>query len=105
MDLRQSSALLAAFVTLAVAVSILLRDRRRVYVRFAILALNLCAWHASCFFYRYLGDQPWSQIRFAVGVLIPPAILALFSALANVRGAMVGPLRRTITVAGLLMAG
>jgi signal transduction histidine kinase len=104
LDLRQSSALLAAFVTLAVAISILLRDRRRVYVRFAILALNLCAWHASCFFYRYIGDTPWHQLRFAAGVLIPPSILALLSALANVRGAIINPLRRTVTVAGLLIA-
>ncbi len=86
------------------AISILLRDRRRVYVRFALLALNLTTWHASCFFYRYLGDTPWGQLRFASGVLIPSALLALFSALANVRGSMVGPLRRTITVAGLLIA-
>jgi two-component system, NtrC family, sensor histidine kinase HydH len=104
MDLRQSSALLAAFVALAVAVAILLRDRKRVYVRFALFALNLAAWHLASFFFRYLGDMPWQQLRFAAGVLVPTSTLGFFSALANVRGPLVNSLKRTVTIVGLLVA-
>jgi len=103
-DLRQSSALLAGFVALAVAIAILLRDRKRVYVRFAIFALNLTAWHLASFFYRYLGDMPWQQLRFASGVMVPTSALSFFSALANVRGPLIGPLKRTVTIVGLLVA-
>src|SRR5262249_23265168 len=98
------SALLAAFVTLAVAIAILLRDRRRVYVRFALLALNLCAWHASSFFYRAFGETPWNQLRFATGVLVPAATLSLFASLANLRFGLITPLRRTVTISGVVIA-
>ena len=104
MDLRQSSALLATFVTLAVAIAILLRDRRRVYVRFALLALDLCVWHASSFFYRSFGDTPWHQLRFASGVIVPAATLALFSSLANLRFGVIVPLKRTVTITAFALA-
>lgn len=104
MDLRQSSALLAAFVALAVAVGILLRDRRRVYVRFALLGLNMAGWHLSSFFFRYFGDTPWSQMRFAFAALIPASVLGLLSPLANVRGTVVTPLKRAVTITGVAIA-
>lgn len=105
MDLNQSSALLAAFVNLAVCIAILLRDRqRRLFVRFAILALNLCVWHTASFIFRAFASPASLQLRFAAGALVPVSILSVFTSLISVRSKVVEPLKRTVLVASLLIA-
>lgn len=105
MDLVQSSALLAAFVNLAVAIAILLRDRRRrLYVRFALLALNLCLWHTASFFHWGFHFEGAAQVRFAAGAFVPASVLSVFSLLVPVRSAALGPLKRTIGAVGVLLA-
>lgn len=105
MDLVQSSALLAAFVNLAVAIAILLRDRRRrLYVRFALLALNLCLWHTASFFHWGFHSEAAAQVRFAAGVFVPASVLSVFSLLVPVRSPALGPLKRTIGFAGVGIA-
>ena len=81
MDLNQSSALLAAFVNLAVAIAILLRDRqRRLFVRFAILALNLSVWHTASFFFRAFASPAAREALAALVSALPFRSIELNSA-------------------------
>jgi signal transduction histidine kinase len=81
-DIRTQAALLAAIVTLALAVASLLRENRpRVFTLFALFAVDLFLFSLSIFFLRWPESfgEAWSErLAVAAGGLIPAASLAFF---------------------------
>ena len=82
MDIRTQAALLAAIVTLALAVAALLRDNRsRVFTLFAVFAADLFLFSLSSFFLRWseaFGVPWWERLAVVSGGLVPAAALAFF---------------------------
>jgi len=81
-DIRTQAALLAAIVTLALAVATLLRDNRsRVFTLFSLFSLDLFLFSAAVFLLRWsqgFGKVWWDRLAVASGALIPAAALAFF---------------------------
>jgi len=81
-DIRTQAALLAAIVTLALAVASLLRDNRsRVFTLFSLFSLDLFLFSAAVFLLRWsqgFGKVWWDRLAVASGALIPAAALAFF---------------------------
>jgi two-component system sensor histidine kinase HydH len=81
-DIRTQAALLAAIVTLALAVAALLRDNRsRVFTLFAVFAADLFLFSLSSFFLRWseaFGVPWWERLAVVSGGLVPAAALAFF---------------------------
>ena len=82
MDIRTQAALLAAIVTLALAVAALLRDNRsRVFTLFAVFSLDLFLFSLAIFFLRWpesFGTVWWDRLAVLSGALVPAASLAFF---------------------------
>ena len=83
MDIRTQAALLAAIVTLALAVAALLRDNRsRVFTLFAVLAIDLSLFSVALCFLRWpefqVAETWWNRLAVASGSLAPSAALAFF---------------------------
>jgi signal transduction histidine kinase len=81
-DIRTQAALLAAIVTLALAVASLLRDNRsRVFTLFALFSADLFLFSLASFFLRWtesFGETWWERLAVASGGLVPAAALAFF---------------------------
>jgi len=81
-DIRTQAALLAAIVTLALAVAAILRDNRsRVFTLFALFSADLFLFSLATFFLRWsraFGVTWWERLAVASGALIPAAALAFF---------------------------
>jgi signal transduction histidine kinase len=81
-DIRTQAALLAAIVTLALAVAALLRDNRsRVFTLFAVFSLDLFLFSLATFFLRWpeaFGLVWWDRLAVITGALVPAAALAFF---------------------------
>ncbi len=82
MDIRTQAALLAAIVTLALAVAALLRDNRpRAFTLFALFSADLFLFSLSIFFLRWtgaFGGGWWERLAVAAGGLLPASALAFF---------------------------
>ncbi len=82
MDIRTQAALLAAIVTLALAIAAPLRDRRsRVIALFSALSADLFLFSLAVFFLRWpqgFGQSWWERLAVASGALVPAAALAFF---------------------------
>ncbi|HEX9242464.1 MAG TPA: ATP-binding protein [Anaeromyxobacter sp.] len=82
MDIRTQAALLAAIVTLALAIAALLRDNRpRVFTLFAIFSADLFLFSLATFFLRWTetsGGAWWERLAVASGALVPASALAFF---------------------------
>lgn len=82
MDIRTQATLLAAIVTLALAVAALLRDNRsRVFTLFALFSADLFLFSLALFFLRWkqsFGTVWWERLAVGTGALIPAAALAFF---------------------------
>jgi two-component system sensor histidine kinase HydH len=82
-DIRTQAALLAAIVTLALAVAALLRDNRsRVFTIFAVFSADLFLFSLASFFLRWPeafgGTVWWDRLAVVSGALVPAAALAFF---------------------------
>jgi signal transduction histidine kinase len=82
-DIRTQAALLAAIVTLALAVAALLRDNRtRVFTLFALFSLDLFLFALAIFLLRWpeaaFGETTWERVAVGAGALIPSSALAFF---------------------------
>jgi signal transduction histidine kinase len=81
-DIRTQAALLAAIVTLALAVAALLRDNRsRVFTLFSVFAFDLFLFSLALFFLRWeqsFGEVWWDRLAVVAGALVPAAGLAFF---------------------------
>ncbi len=82
MDIRTQAALLAAIVTLALAVAAPLRDNRsRVIALFSVLSADLFLFSLAIFFLRWpqaFGTAWWERLAVASGALVPAAALGFF---------------------------
>ncbi len=79
MDIRTQSALLAAIVAVALAVSMLLRPQRaKSLTLFSIFCLSLAAWYLADFLYALTSHGFWLRAAVANGAAIPAAALAFF---------------------------
>lgn len=88
MDLSTQSSLLAAIVTLALAISLLLRRQRtRSFSLFAWACLSFTAWYLARFFFSITGAGFWMRASLATGALVPYAVLAFFVTFLGVRTA------------------
>lgn len=80
MALEVQSALIGAFVTIAVMTSMLLRRRRRrTDVLFAILSVILTLWFLATFLRHQYGSDSWLRVEMAIAALIPAAMIKLFA--------------------------
>lgn len=80
MAIEVQSAVIGAFVTLAVMTSLLLRRRRRrIDVLFAILSVILILWFLATFLRRQYGSDPWLRLEMAIAALVPAALIKLFA--------------------------
>jgi signal transduction histidine kinase len=82
-DIRTQAYLLAAIVTLALAIAALLRDNRsRVFTLFSLFAFDLFLYSLSAFLLRWpqaqFAQTIWERISVATAALIPAAGLAFF---------------------------
>lgn len=80
MNLEAQSALVAAFVTIAVMASMLLRRRRRrTDVLFSILSVILVLWFSATLLRETFGTDPWLRVELAIAALLPAALIKLFA--------------------------
>ena len=81
--IRIQSALLAAIISSALAINILLRNRRnKLYVLYSLFNFNLVAWYVSDALYVYAGSGPdvLLKLRSLVAIAIPLNALRFFRA-------------------------
>ena len=72
MNIHSLSALLAAIITFAIGLSVLLRDRRRrTYVTFAVFSFVLCFWYLFTFFAATIKADVFIWLSLMFGVAIP----------------------------------
>jgi signal transduction histidine kinase len=111
-DIRTQAALLAAIVTLALAIAALLRDNRsRVFTLFAVFSLDLFLFELSIFLLRWpagaFGATWWERVATATGGLLPAAALAFFLEFLGVARRPARRARNTMlagSLAGLVVA-
>ncbi|MCX7807658.1 MAG: ATP-binding protein [Deltaproteobacteria bacterium] len=91
MDLRSQTSLLGAVLSLAVAVMVLLRPRkRRIHWLFVWFALTVGVWYLTAFFARWSKANPfWERLNLGFAVLLPLVASQFFRAflLADSKGA------------------
>ena len=76
MDLSTQSSLLAAIVSLALAVSMLLRTQRaRTFSLFALVCLSFAAWYLARFLFSITGAPFWLRVSFGTAAMAPAAVL------------------------------
>src|SRR5690606_29876566 len=76
LDLSTQSSLLAAIVSLALAVSMLLRTQRaRTFSLFALVCLSFAAWYLARFLFSITGAPFWLRVSFATAAMVPSAVL------------------------------
>lgn len=79
MDIRTQSSLLAAIVSVALAVSMLLRPGRTKAAKlFAVLCFTLAAWYLGDFLHAVTHHGFWRRVAVATGGAVPAGVLAFF---------------------------
>ena len=82
LELEVQSALVGAFVTVAVMTSTLLRRRRqRTDALFAVLCVVLVLWFLTNFLRGTFGSDIWLRVELALASLLPAAMLRVFAEL------------------------
>ncbi len=82
MELEVQSALVGAFVIVAVVTSTLLRRRRRrTDALFAVLCVVLVLWFLSNFLRGTFGSELWLRFELALACLVPATMLRVFAEL------------------------
>ncbi|MBT9558633.1 MAG: GAF domain-containing protein [Myxococcales bacterium] len=109
MDLwiRIQSALLAAVISSALAVTILLRNRRnRLYQLYATFNLNLVAWYISDALSVYLGaSTPFlDKVRVLVAIMIPLSALRFFRAFVSDKSLLSDRMYRLFVAMAVVLA-
>lgn len=79
MDIRTQTALLAAIVNLALAVSMLLRPGRpRVITLYSTLGLGIAAYYLGDFLFALTDHDVWRRVSLGFGAVVPALALAFF---------------------------
>ncbi len=82
MRLEVQTALIGAFVSVAVMTGMLLRRRRRrTDILFAVLCVVLLTWFLAAFLRGSYGTDPWLRVELGIAALVPAATIRLFSEL------------------------
>ena len=82
LELEVQSALVGAFVTVAVMTSTLLRRRRqRTDALFAVLCVVLVLWFLTNFLRGAFGSDMWLRVELALACLVPAVLLRVFAEL------------------------
>ena len=106
--IRIQSALLAAVISSALAINILLRNRRnRLYVLYSLFNFNLVAWYLSDALFVYSGGGPdiFLKVRALVGVAIPLNALRFFRAFVGDKTALTARIFKLYVVIAAALAG
>ncbi|RYE92132.1 MAG: GAF domain-containing protein [Myxococcales bacterium] len=77
-DLRKRTLILCAGLALAIAVSVLLRGRRRMNVLFAAFAGDMALWYLAQSFYGIFQASIWARVTALLAVLLPQFAVHLF---------------------------
>jgi two-component system sensor histidine kinase HydH len=81
MDLSVQTSLIAAMLSLALAVNVLLRPRkRRAHWVFATFGLSVGVWYTVKALRAAFGGELWERLHLVSGVLVPLAALQFFRA-------------------------
>ncbi|MBK8995579.1 MAG: two-component system sensor protein [Myxococcales bacterium] len=82
MDLRTRTSLFCGALALAIAVSILLRGRRRrAHVFFAAFAADIGLWYITQWLYHFVRSEVWVRFTAILAVLLPQFAVHLFEVL------------------------
>ncbi len=84
MDIRSQSDLLAAIICLALALSVLLRPRRRALTLYSFLCLSLFGFHLGQFLSALTSHGFWPRLALVFGATVPVSALAFFLEFLNV---------------------
>ncbi len=105
MDLRTQTAFIAALLSLALAVSVLLRPhKQRAHWLFGIFSLNFAIWYASDFLRSLATDSAvWDRINLTVAVLLPLTAVLFFGVFVDTRNRRMRILARSALLAALLI--
>lgn len=99
-DLRTRTSLFCGALALAIAVSILLRGRRRrAHLYFAAFAADIGLWYVTQWAYHFVRSEVWVRFTAVLAVLLPQFAVHLFEVLVPQRDKRSTLLR----VAGVLM--
>jgi len=106
--IRIQSALLAAIISSALAINILLRNRRnRLYLLYSLFNFNLVAWYLSDALYVYAGGGPdvLLKLRSLVAIAIPINALRFFRAFVADKSKLTYRISRLFLVLSIGLAG
>ncbi len=78
MDIRSQSALLAAIISLALAISVLLRPRRRALTLFSVMCLAIFGYYLGEFLSAVWANPLWARGAMIFGSLVPGSAMAFF---------------------------
>ncbi|MCS6798181.1 MAG: ATP-binding protein [Myxococcota bacterium] len=82
MDLRTQTSLLASVLAMGIAVSVLVRERRRrLHWSFAFFGATVALWYSTTFLGRLEGGPVWERVNLVWAVLVPVAAMRFFRAL------------------------
>jgi signal transduction histidine kinase len=77
-DIRSQSALLAAIISLALAISVLLRPRRRALTLFSVMCLAIFAYYLGEFLSAVWASRVGARASIIFGALVPGSAMAFF---------------------------
>ncbi len=80
-DLRPKTILFCAVLALAIALSVLLRGRRKVHWLFAGFAADIALWYASQSFAGFFSADLWERVTGVLTVLLPQFSIHLFQSI------------------------
>jgi two-component system sensor histidine kinase HydH len=92
-DLRTQTSLFCGALALAIAVSIVLRGRRRLHVLLAAFAADMGLWYLAQWLYQWVRADVWARFTALLAVLLPQFALHLFEVLVPHAGRRSGLVR------------
>ncbi len=97
--------LITALISLALAISVLIRDRRdRIYRRYAIFAGTVAVLFACMFFYVLTRDDVWRHGVLISALLVAPTSLQVYHLVLRRYKPATGPLARALYIAAAIQA-
>lgn len=107
MDLRTQTSFIAALLSLALAVSVLLRPhKRKPHWLFGLFGLNFAIWYASSFMRELVSDAAvWERINLTFAVLLPLTAVLFFGVFADEGNRRMRLLARSAFVGAFLLLG
>lgn len=87
MDLRAQTSVLAAVIALAIAVGVVVRDRRRpVHWLFGLFGLSLALWYGTAALGRVFDLALFDRVNLVCAVVLPVSVILFFRAFLGAQG-------------------